>query len=106
MIMCNISAAGVLYIQRHDHSIRGGRKNVFDRIIIVRDSGYRTDSFSGELSVSGIYLSGSAVWSADRDRSAAVGVLFLHGQESEAESVTAAGRGRGVCALLILEDTE
>lgn len=106
MIMCNISAAGVLYIQRHDHSIRGGRKNVFDRIIIVRDSGYRTDSFSGELSVSGIYLSGSAVWSADRDRSAAVGVLFLHGQEGEAESVTDAGRERGVCALLILEDTE
>ena len=24
MIMCNISAAGVLYIQRHNHSIEGG----------------------------------------------------------------------------------
>ena len=24
IIMCNISAAGVLYIQRHDHSIKGG----------------------------------------------------------------------------------
>ena len=54
MIMCNISAAGVLYIQRHDHSIRGGMTNVFDRIIIVRDSGYHTDSFSGVLPVSGI----------------------------------------------------
>lgn len=54
VIMCNISAAGVLYIQRHDHSIRGGIQNVFYRIIIVRDSGYRTDSFSGLLSVSGI----------------------------------------------------
>ncbi len=24
MTMCNISAAGVLYIQRHNHSIEGG----------------------------------------------------------------------------------